>query len=84
MNQRLRGIPDEEASVEVADLFRMCKQLVGRTSNLMRILAHSPNLAQWFMAFNASVRQPETGAISSVRLRNLATLKTCTVNECKY
>jgi hypothetical protein len=30
------------------------------------------------------VRQPTAGAISEVRLRNLAVLKTSTVNGCRY
>jgi len=32
----------------------------------------------------AAVRQPAAGAVSDVRLRNLAVLKTSTINGCKY
>jgi hypothetical protein len=50
----------------------------------MRILAHSPHLTKWYLGFVAAVRQPDAGALSDVRLRNLAVLKTSTVNGCRY
>jgi hypothetical protein len=84
MAQRLRGITDEEATGPVKDLFDASNQMLGRTANLMRILARSPHLAKWTLPFIAAVRQPAAGATSDVRLRNLAVLKTSTVNDCKY
>jgi hypothetical protein len=84
MTQRLRGITDEEATGSVKDLFDASNQMLGRTANLMRILAHSPHLAKWALPFIAAVRQPAAGAVSDVRLRNLAVLKTSTVNDCRY
>lgn len=84
MSQRLRGISDEEATGPVKDLFDASNRVLGRTANLLRILAHSPPLARWFLPFVAAVRQPKAGAVSDVRLRNLAVLKTSTLNGCKY
>ena len=84
MSQRIRGISDEEATGAVKEIFDSSNQLLGRTANLVRILAHSPNLAHWFLPFVASVRQPNAGAVSDVRLRNLAVLKTSTLNGCRY
>lgn len=84
MAQRLRGIPDAEATGAVKEIFDSSNQLLGRTANLVRILAHSPALARWFLPFVAAVRQPNAGAVSDVRLRNLAVLKTSTVNGCRY
>ena len=84
MTQRLRGITDEEATGVVKEIFDASNQLLGRTANLMRILAHSPYLARWFLPLVAAVRQPNAGAVSDVRLRNLATLKTSTLNGCNY
>lgn len=84
MTQRIRGISDEEATGPAKDLFEASNQMLGRTANLMRILAHSPYLARWTLPFIAAVRQPSAGAVSDVRLRNLAVLKTSTVNGCKY
>ena len=84
MTQRLRGIKDEEASGAVKELFVSSHQLLGRTANLLRILAHSPYLARWFLPLVAAVRQPDAGAVTPARLRNLAVLKTSLVNGCRY
>jgi hypothetical protein len=84
MTQRIRGITDEEATGPAKELFEASNQMLGRTANLMRILAHSPYLARWTLPFIAAVRQPNAGAVSDVRLRNLAVLKTSTLNDCKY
>ena len=84
MSQRLRGISDAEATGAVKEIFDSSNQLLGRTANLVRILSHSPYLARWFLPLVAAVRQPNAGAVSDVRLRNLAVLKTSTLNGCRY
>ena len=84
MTQRIRGITYEEATGIAKELFETSNQLLGRTANLQRILAHSPYLARWFLPLVAAVRQPRAGAVSDVRLRNLAILKTSTINGCRY
>ena len=84
MTQRIRGIADDEATGPAKEIFDSSNQFLGRTANLMRILAHSPDLARWFLPLIAAVRQPNAGAVCDVRLRNLATLKTSTVNGCRY
>ena len=84
MTQRLRGISDEEATGTAKEIFQSSNKLLGRTANLLRILAHSPKVARWFLPFVAAVRQPRAGAVTDVRLRNLAVLKTSTINGCKY
>jgi len=84
MTQRLRGITDAEATGAVKDLFDASTKVLGRTANLLRILAHSPYLARWFLPLVAAVRQPKAGAVTPARLRNLAVLKTSTINGCRY
>ena len=84
MTQRLPGISDDAAHGAVKELFDASNALLGRTANLLRILAHSPQLARWFLPFVAAVRQPGAGAVSDVRLRNLAVLETSTLNGCRY
>jgi alkylhydroperoxidase family enzyme len=84
MTQRLRGITDEEATGAVKDVFDASNQLLGRTANLLRILAHTPHVARWFLPLVAAVRQPDAGAVSPARLRNLAVLKTSIINGCRY
>lgn len=84
MTQKIRGISDLEASGPAKALFEASNHVLGRTANLLRILAHSPGVARWFLPFVAAVRQPTAGAVSDVRLRNLAVLKTSTINGCRY
>lgn len=84
MSQRIRGITDQEATGITKEIFETSNTLLGRTANLQRILAHSPYLARWFLLLVAAVRQPKAGAVSDVRLRNLAVLKTSTINGCRY
>jgi hypothetical protein len=82
--QRLRGIPDDEAAGLVKELFDASNALLGRTANLVRILAASPRLARWVLGLVVAVRQPAAGAVSDVRLRNLAVLRTSILNGCRY
>ena len=84
MTQRIRSISDEEATGAAKDVFEASNKLLGRTANLLRILAHSPYLARWFLPLVAAVRQPTAGAVTPARLRNLAVLKTSTINGCRY
>ena len=84
MSQRIPGVSDDEAQGLVKEIFDASNELLGRTANLVRILAHSPQLAKWFLGLVVAVRQPDAGAMSDVRLRNLATLKTSTLNGCRY
>ena len=84
MSQRIRGVTDAEATGPAKELFEASNRMLGRTANLQRILAHSPYVARWLLPFIAAVRQPSAGAVSDVRLRNLAVLKTSTINGCKY
>ena len=85
MSQRLSGLSDQEATGLGKDVLEASTLFMGRASNLSRILAkHSPYLARWFAGFVAAVRQPNLGAVSDVRLRNLATIKTSLANQCTY
>jgi uncharacterized peroxidase-related enzyme len=85
MTQRLPGLSDQDATGVAKDTLAGSTKLLGRSSNLLRILsAHTPGLARWFIGFVAAVRQPNLGAVSDVRLRNLANVKTSMVNACNY
>jgi len=84
VTQRIRSITDDEATGPVKTLFEASDRMLGRVANLQRILAHSPLVARWFLPLVAAVRQPGAGAVSDVRLRNLAVLKTSTINGCRY
>ena len=82
--QRIRGVSDEDVNDEIKAFFQANERMLGRIANLARIIAHSPGIAKWWLPLVASIRQPNAGAISDVRLRNLAVLKTSVLNGCKY
>lgn len=85
MEQRLPGVSDDDATGVAKEIIEGSNLLLGRTSNLVRILAaNSPLLGRWFLGLVAAVRQPDLGARSDVRLRNLATIKTSMANGCNY
>ena len=52
--------------------------------NLYQKVGYDPLTSFEPVSMVAAVRQPNAGAMSDVRLRNLATLKTSTVNGCRY
>lgn len=83
--QRLTGVTDEQAGAQASEVIKGSNLMLGRTSNLVRILsAHSPFVARWFLGLVAAVRQPNLGCSTDVRIRNLATIKTSLSNECNY
>ncbi len=85
MSQRLTGLSHEDATGIAAEVFAASDKLMGRTSNLVRILAnHSPYIARWFFGLVATVRQPGLGAASDARLRSLVNVKTSMINACAY
>jgi len=71
MSQRIRGISDDEATGAAKELFEGSNKLLGRTANLLRILAHSPELARWYLGFVAAVRQPKTCGCATSRYSRL-------------
>src|SRR3989442_9409609 len=82
--RRIGGIPDGKRTGLLFLIFAASTEMLGRGANLLRIVAHSPGLAKWFLPLVAAIRQPRAGAVSSPRLPNLAVLKTSTVNGCGY
>jgi alkylhydroperoxidase family enzyme len=85
MSQRLKGLSHEDATGVAGEVFAASDRFLGRTSNLVRILSnHSPYIARWFLGLVATVRQPDLGATSDARLRNLANIKTSMTNACTY
>jgi alkylhydroperoxidase family enzyme len=85
MTQRLSGLSDDQATGVAKETLDAATLFLGRASNLVRIVsAHSPFLARWLIGFIAAVRQPNLGAVSDVRLRGLANIKTSMTNECNY
>lgn len=83
--QRISPIDRQDLTGLAQEIANWSDVLLGRTSNCMAVVAaHSPLLARWFLGFIAAVRQPNLGATTDVRIRNLVGIKTSLVNQCEY
>jgi len=83
--QRIAPIDSRDLTGLAKEIANWSDVLLGRTSNCMSVVAaHSPLLARWFLGFIAAVRQPNLGATTDVRIRNLVGTKTSLVNQCEY
>ena len=83
--QRIAPIDSRNLTGLAKEIANWSDVLLGRTSNCMSVVAaHSPLLARWFLGFIAAVRQPNLGATTDVRIRNLVGIKTSLVNQCEY
>ena len=66
MTQRLPGIPDADATGVAKDTLAGSTKLLGRSSNLLRILsAHTPYLARWFIGFVAAASMLLAATVSA-------------------
>ena len=81
---RLRQLSDDEVTPEVRAIFEGARQLTGRVPSLLRILAHSPQQARWFVPLLVAVQRMTEGTALEGRLRSLAILRTSALNSCAY
>src|SRR6516165_347870 len=66
MTQRLPGISDADASGVAKHTLDGSTKLLGRSSNLLRILsAHTPYLARWFIGFVAAASMLLAATVSA-------------------
>lgn len=49
MAQRISGVDGAVNGDGAGAIFAASEKMLGRTANLVRILAHSPDLARWFL-----------------------------------
>lgn len=84
MEPRLPAISDEQASEQVAEIFRGCNELLGRTANFFRTISHTPDVAKWVLPFIASLQREGAGSVLDLATKELAILKTSLINSCAY
>ena len=77
-------ISDEEATGDVAILFKHNRNLYGRVANAIRVAAHSPKLAQTIFGFNVPALREEITGNLPVRLKAMVILKTSMLNGCAH
>lgn len=81
---RVPMIDDEQADGAVADVFGAVEAMLGRVPNSYRVLAHSPQVAQFLAPFNAVLQRQGAGSILSTKLKEMVVVKTSHVNGCAY
>ena len=81
---RVPTIHDAEASDEVARIFDGARELLAFVSNFARTAAHAPALARWVVPMIAAIQRGGPDAALDPRIKELAILKTSTLNRCFF
>jgi len=81
---RVPVVEDEDASPEVERIFEGARELLAFVSNFARTAVHSPSLARWLIPMIASIQRGGPDAELDPRIKELAILKTSTVNACFF
>jgi alkylhydroperoxidase family enzyme len=74
-------VPLEQATAEVTPVYAQVAKRFGRVPNFFATLAHRPNVLKHFPPFYGAITAEGT---VDARLKELAYLKTSTVNGCEY
>ena len=81
---RVPIIEDEDASPEVERIFAGARELLAFVSNFARTATHAPSLARWVIPMIASIQRGGPDATLDPRIKELAILKTSTLNACFF
>jgi hypothetical protein len=81
---RIEPVWDEDASEDVRVAFDGARAMMGRVSNFIRTVAHSPNEVKWLIPFLVTFQREGDGTLLPGRLRELAIVKTSLLNACRY
>jgi len=84
MDAKVPMLNPEEAEGHTALFFDATNEFLGRVPNSARVLAHSPHVAQMFVAFNATIQREGVGSVLSCKIKEIVVLKTSHVNSCNY
>lgn len=81
---RLPIIEDDDVTAAITAVFAGAEQLLAFVSNATRTFAHVPPLALWVIPMIASIQRGGTDATLDPRVKELAVIKTSTINECYF
>jgi hypothetical protein len=81
---RVRTIDDDDAAEDVARIFDGARELLAFVSNFARTAAHAPSLARWVVPMIAAIQRGGPDAALDPRIKELAILKTSTLNRCSF
>lgn len=81
---RLPMITDDQASPEIARLYDGARELLTWVSYFARTAAYAPGMARWWVPMIAAIQRGGEEANLDPRLKELAVLKTSTLNQCAF
>ncbi|HYG71420.1 MAG TPA: hypothetical protein VEC15_03925 [Actinomycetota bacterium] len=81
---RVPTIDDAEAPAEVGRIFDGARELLAFVSNFARTAARAPALARWVIPMIAAIQRGGPDAALDPRIKELAILKTSTLNRCFF
>jgi uncharacterized peroxidase-related enzyme len=73
-------VSNQNAADKIKSVFEGMEKKLGAVPNVFRVMAHSPEMLEAFLALNATLPRTEL----SGRLRELAYIKTSELNGCNY
>lgn len=77
----IKPLTKETASSEVHGLFDNLKQKTGKVPNFFALMAHRPDVLSKFVPLYGAIME---GGTVPARYKELAYLKTSTINGCEY
>jgi alkylhydroperoxidase family enzyme len=77
-------ISDDAATAEVARIFDGARDLLAFVSNFTRTASHVPALARWLVPMIASIQRGGPDSELDPRIKELAILRTSTLNRCFF
>ncbi len=81
---RVPTIADRDADDDVSSIFDGARELLAFVSNFARTAAHAPSLARWVVPMIAAIQRGGSDAALDPRIKELAILKTSTLNRCFF
>jgi alkylhydroperoxidase family enzyme len=81
---RVPIIEDADASPQARRLFDGARELLAFVSNFARTAGHAPSVARWVIPMIAAIQRGGPDAELDPRVKELAILKTSTLNQCFF
>jgi len=81
---RLPIIEGDDVPAEIQSVFAGAEQLLAFVSNATRTFAHFPEFARWAIPMIASIQRGGADAMLEPRVKELAVIKTSTINDCFF
>lgn len=81
---RLPLVTDDIATDEVQAVFAGAEELLAFVSNATRTFAHAPEVAKWVIPMIASIQRGGPDSVLDPRVKELAIIRTSTLNQCFF